>query len=154
MMKLKYIFPIMAASLFCFPAAAKPSLNDIQGCQAVLDFVDARVGAVSKYDEKDVKIIQSALRDYNKFLQDEHIAPGLLAFTGGDENKAKAFQTQIDAYKLTIVQGLEQRHPQPRIFTDQAVTINGCYSKAPMSADKTPVMKEALETMVKLAKQG
>ena len=144
----------MLALVMGFTAEAKPSINDVQGCQAVLDFVDTRLATVKKYDEADVKIARNALSAYNTFLQSEHIEPGLLAFTGGDKAKAEGFQTQIDAYKSGLVQAMDKRYAEPRIYTDQAVAIDGCYSKAPMDDASTPMMKEALETLVKLARQS
>jgi len=135
-------------------AFAKPSVNDVQQCQAVIDFTIERVESVKAYDKADVKTVTTGLKQYNAFLQSEHIDPGLLEFTKGDTAAAKDFQKQIDAYKVQIVAAFKARHPQARIFTDQAVAINNCYSKAPMGDDKTDMMKSSLETIIKLAKQG
>lgn len=135
-------------------AHAKPSVNDVQQCQAVIDFTIERVSSVKKYDKVDVDVVVSGLKTYEAFLQSEHVDPGLLVFTNGDKAAAKDFQTQIDTFKGQMVTGLKARHPQAQIFTDQAVAINNCYSAAPMGADKTEMMKTALETIIKLAKQG
>jgi len=148
---------ILSAVLLALPVTAsaqKPSLNIVQQCQAVLDFTSERVGDVKAYDKTDVKTVQKGLNAYNSFLQSEHIKPGLLEFTNGDKKAAKDYQTQIDAFKGQIVTGLKAKHPQPRIFTDQAIAINNCYEQAPMDAGQTPMMKEVLETIIKLAQQG
>ncbi len=135
-------------------AQAKPSVNDIQQCQAVVDFTIERVKSVKKYSKGDVKAIVNPLKTYETFLQSDHVDPGLLVFTKGDKAAAKDLQTQINTYKGQVVAGLKARHPQERIFTDQAIAINNCYTAAPMGADKTEVMKTALETIIKLAQQG
>lgn len=134
--------------------AQKPSVNVVQECQAVLDFTIERVAAVKSYDKADVKLIRGGLTAYNNFLQSDHVTPGLLEFTSGDAKAAKGYQVQIDTYKAQIVKGLKAKHPQNKIFTDQAVAINNCYQLAPMGADKTEKMKTLLETIIKLAQQG
>lgn len=135
-------------------AHAKMSVNKAQECQAVLDFTIERAESVKKYDKGDVKTVTKGLRAYNAFLQTQHVTPGLLEFTKGDKPAAADYQKQIDAYKLKIVQGLKAKHPQERIFTDQAVAINNCYSSAPMGDDKLQMMTDAVQGLVALAKQG
>jgi len=120
----------------------------------MLDFTIERVESVKKYNKVDVKIVTKGLRAYNAFLQTEHVTPGLLAFTNGDKTAATDYQKQIDAYKAKIVQGLKAKHPQERIFTDQAVTINNCYTAAPMGDGKLQMMTDAVQGIVALAKQG
>lgn len=155
MRQLKPILMATALGIFAASSAlAKPSVNDVQQCQAVLDFTVERINSVKKYTKADQKTVTSALNTYNAFLQSEHVDPGLLEFTKGDKAAAKEYQTQIDAYKKTLISALKSRHPQAQIFTDQAVAINNCYTAAPMGDDKTPMMKTALETIIKLAKQG
>lgn len=145
---------VIGASFFSVNAFAKPSVNEVQTCQAQLDFVDAKLVSIKKYDAADVKTVRSGLKTYNAFLQSKHINPGLLEFTGGDKAKADDFQTQIDAYKKTVVAALDKRYPQPRVFADHAVAIDGCYTKAPMDAAGTAMMTEALQTLLALAQQG
>lgn len=135
-------------------AYAKMSMNDAQGCQAVLDFTIERLEFVEKYNKADVKMVTTALREYENFLQTNHVTPGLAEFTKGDTAAAKEFQPQIDAYKGKVVQGLKVRHPQERIFTDQAVAISNCYTAAPMDAAKLEYMTTAVKMIVTFAKQG
>lgn len=148
---------ILSAVLLALPVTAsaqKPSLNVVQECQAVLDFTYARVGQVKRYDKKDVKTVQKGVKAYNDFLQSEHITPGLLGLTGGDKKAAKGYQNQIGTYKAQVVLALSNKHMHNRIFTDQAIAIDNCYSKVPMDEKHMPMMKETLETIVKLARQG
>lgn len=130
------------------------SVNKVQECQALLDFTIERVEAVQKYGKADVKTVTTGLRAYEAFLQDTHVAPGLLEFTQGDKSAAAEYQKQIDAYKAQLVSGLKAKHPQDRIFTDQAVAINTCYTAAPMGDDKLQMMTDSVQGIVALAKQG
>ncbi|MEP4052784.1 MAG: hypothetical protein ABJN22_11115 [Litorimonas sp.] len=145
------ILLVTASSL---TAEAKMSVNQAQECQAVLDFTIERVESVSKYNKADVETVTKGLRAYEAFLQSEHVTPGLLVFTKGDQKAAADYQIQIDAYKAQIVNGLKTKHPQDRVFTDQAVTINNCYTAAPMSDDKLRMMTDAVQGIVALAQQG
>jgi len=113
-----------------------------------------QVSLIKKYDTTDVKTVTKGLRAYNAFLQTQHVTPGLLEFTKGDKAAAADYQKQIDAYKAKIVQGLKAKHPQERIFTDQAVAINNCYTSAPMGDDKLQMMTDAVQSLVALSKQG
>lgn len=144
---------ICVAVAVATPALAKPSINDVQGCQAVVDFTIERIGDVEKYNKTAVKSAQTTLRAYNDFLQSEHITPGLQAYAGGDTAQVKSLQTQIDAYKTNLVEAFKARHPQPRIFMDQLVAIDGCYTKAPMDAAGTEKMKAALMAVMAMAQQ-
>ena len=135
-------------------AQAKMSVNQAQTCQAILDFTIERVESVSKYDKASVKTVTTGLRAYESFLQTEHVTPGLLEFTKGDQKAAADYQTQIDTYKGQLVAGLKAKHPQDRIFTDQAVSIDGCYTSAPMGDDKLQMMTDAVQGIVSLAQQG
>lgn len=134
-------------------AHAKMSVNQAQECQAVLDFTIERIESVGKYDKSDVETVTKGLRAYETFLQSDHITPGLLVFTKGDKKAAANYQIQIDAYKRQIVNGLKAKHPQTRIFTDQAVAINNCYTSAPMGDDKLQMMTESVQGIVALAQQ-
>lgn len=142
------------ASMASVTAQAKMSINDAQQCQAVLDFTIERLDSVEKYDADDVKMVTTALRGYEAFLQTDYVSPGLSAFTKGDAAAAKDFQTQIDAYKAKVVQSLKQKHPQARIFSDQAVAISNCYTAAPMDETKLAGMTAAVRMIVTLAQQG
>jgi len=134
---------------------AKPSINDMQGCQAVIDFVDAKLDAVGdKYDASDVKIVRTGLDAYNAYIQSEIVTPGLLEFNSGDKGKADAMQAQVDAYKTTVTNAYSAKYPQNRLFTDHAVAINECAKKAVPAGGDLEALKAALTKMVELAKKG
>ena len=126
---MKLIFPFFLASLSIaagpMAAQAKISVNDAQACQAVLDFTIERVESVVKYDKADVAVVTKGLRAYEAFLQSNHVTPGLLEITNGDQ-----------------------------IFTDQAVSINNCYTNAPMGEESLQMMTDAVQGIVELARQG
>ena len=155
---MKLIFPLFLASLIVavapMAAQANMSVNDAQACQAVLDFTIERVESVGKYDKADVAVVTKGLRTYEAFLQSDHVAPGLLEITNGDHKAADNFQTQIDDYKAQLVEALKAKHPQDRIFTDQAISINNCYTNAPMGEESLQMMTDAVQGIVELARQG
>jgi len=128
-------------------------INDMQSCQALINFVDNKLDSVpSNYDKGDVKKVRTGLESYNQYIQREIVSPGLLQFNNGDKAKANQMQKQIDTYKKTLVKQLEARYPQNRLFTDQAIAVNNCAKKAVPSGQELEELKEALNLMVKLAK--
>lgn len=128
-------------------------INDMQSCQALIDFVDNKLDSgPSNYDKGDVKKVRTGLESYNQYIQREIVSPGLLQFNNGDKAKANQMQKQIDTYKKTLVKQFEARYPQNRLFTDQAIAVNNCAKKAVPSGQELEELKEALNLMVKLAK--
>jgi hypothetical protein len=128
-------------------------INDMQSCQALIDFVDNKLDSgPSNYNKGDVKKVRTGLESYNQYIQREIVSPGLLQFNNGDTTKANQMQKQIDTYKKTLVKQLEARYPQNRLFTDQAIAVNNCAKKAVPSGQELEELKEALNLMVKLAK--
>ncbi|WP_409432762.1 hypothetical protein ACJ3XI_11220 [Litorimonas sp. RW-G-Af-16] len=147
----------MTAATISLPmtASAKPSVNDMSGCVATLDYVTAKLQSLpkSKYDKADRAALLDALTQYRAFIQDEHITPGLLEFNGGDQAKADAMQQQVTDYQNQVVASHDAKFKGERLYTDHAVMIDGCYTKAPMAASQTPMMSAALQSMVKMAQQ-
>jgi len=134
-------------------AMSAPSINDMQGCQGILDFVDKKLNtAPAKYPATDVQNIRKGLKGYNQYIQKDIVSPGLLTFTGGDKTKAIDLQKQIDAYKKTIVDSMMKRFPQNRLFSDHAISINNCAQQAVPSGQALEDLKVALHTIIKLAK--
>lgn len=141
------------ASPVTIVANAAPSINDMQGCQALLEFLDDKLSsAPSKYTSANVKTVRKGLSIYNAYIQKEIVTPGLIKFNGGDKSKAKAMQVQVDAYKKTVVQSYEARFPQNRLFMDHAIAVNGCAKQAVPAGNDLQALKDALNTMVELAK--
>ena len=151
-MKIKSLMLVTILFALSQPALANRLVNDIQGCQGYMDFIDEKLAkAPAKYPEADVKNVIKGLDAYDVYIQNQIVTPGLLKFTGGDKAKADALQKQVDDYKKTLVKNLHKRYPQPRLFMDHAVSINDCAKKAVPSGQALEDLKLALNTIVKLS---
>lgn len=150
-MKCKHI--IIAALLCAAPQLSSAALiNDMQSCQGLLDFIDQKLdNAPDKYETADVTTVRKGLAQYNDYIQSEIVTPGLLSFNGGDAKKAEQMQGQVDAYKVTLVNGYQARYPQNRLFSDHAISVNNCAQKAVPAGEALENLKAALNTMLKLA---
>jgi len=128
-------------------------INEMQGCQGLLDFLDAKLDTVpANYAPADVMAVREGLEGYNQYIQQEIVSPGLLSFNGGDQSKADVMQTQVDAYKATLVSRLDARYTDNRLYTDHAIAVNNCAKQAVPSGAALEALKTALQTMVKLSK--
>lgn len=146
-------FALSASLLFPTTLLAAPSINEMQGCQAVLDFVSSKLdSAPANYAKADIEVIRKGLAGYNLYIQDEIITPGLLSYNKGDSAKAGLMQQQVNAYKQSLVVGLNSRYQNNRLYTDHAVAINECAKKAVPSGQALQNLKSALNTIVELAK--
>lgn len=149
------LMAITVCGALSFPVFAGPSVNDMQTCQALLEFLDKKLdNAPNNYTPAEVQTVRSGLNGYHQYIQKEIVTPGLLAFTGGNSGKAEQMQQQVDAYKAQLVGSLNKRYPQPRLLTDHAVAVNECAKKAVPSGQRLEALKTALETMVGLAKRS
>lgn len=136
-------------------ALAAPSINNMQTCQGVIDFVEYKLdSAPDKYPQEDLNAVRLGLGGYDNFIQQEIVTPGLLKFNGGDAAKAKAMQKQVDEYKATIVGGLKKQYKDTRFYTDFAVAINDCAKQSVPAGQALENLKVAINTLVKLAKMG
>lgn len=158
---MKTVGAISALLIFGFSATygpalqATPSVNDMQGCQALLEFVDYKMDtAPKKYAKADVKTVKTGLAVYNDYIQSDIVTPGLLAYTGGDSAKAGELQSQVDNYKKTVIAQYKRRYPQDRVFMDHAVSINNCAKQAVPSGAELEALKSSLETLVRLAQMN
>lgn len=152
-MKILNLSILITAFLAAPIAAAKPSINDMQGCQAAMDFLDYKMkNAPKKYPKADVKAVREGLTAYSDYLQDTVITPGLLEYNGGDKKKAKTMQGQVDAYKASVTASYKKRYPQDRVFMDHAVIIDGCAQKAMPQGALLETLKAAVESLAKLAR--
>lgn len=134
-------------------ALAAPSINDMQGCQALLNFVDGKLDpAPAKYNAADVKIVRTGFAAYDAYIQKEIVTPGLLKFNGGDQAKADAMQVQVDTYKAAVVNSYNKQYPQDRLFMDHAIAVNNCAKQAVPAGSDLQALKDALNKMVVLAK--
>ncbi|WP_157833181.1 hypothetical protein [Oceanospirillum maris] len=144
---------ILALLFIGSPLSMAASLvNDMQPCQAWIDFVDGKLtSSPSQYDKGDIEKIRQGLQVYNQFIQQEIITPELLKASGGNESQAGDYQKQVNAYKHSLVNALENRYPQKRLFTDYAAAIDACAQKAAPSDQELEQLKIAANLMLKLA---
>lgn len=131
-------------------AQQKPSINDMQGCQAIISHVLKKAEALA--DQTAAETITTGLSGYDTFIQTQVIDPGLLEFTGGDQAKADAFQEQIDAYKAGLVSKLDQKFAQPGMFTDYLTSLQKCASQAVPEGAGGEALKAAAEVILEQAK--
>ena len=146
---------LVSAALLFTPlvSVASPSVNDMQQCQGLLDFLDHRLASTpAEYSVSDVVKVRKGLASYNEYIQWEIVSPGLLAFSGGNRTKAQELQNQVDAFKESIVQAYQTRYSGSHLYTDHAVAVNNCAKKAVPSGPALEELKQAVETMVKLAR--
>ena len=149
MLKKLFILIVIGSSSSILSASL---INDMQGCQAVLKFVDMKLADAPKsYAPEDVKLVRKGLKTYDTYIQKEIVTPGLLQFNGGDKAKARTMQDQVDTYKSQLVAGFEKRYPQAGLKTDHAISVNECAKKAVPEGADLEALKKAVETMVKLA---
>lgn len=129
-------------------SVAAPSVNDMQTCQGLLDFLDGKLAETTQYDASEVAKIRQGLKGYNDYIQTDIVTPGLRQY--GD---VASLQAQVDQYKATIVNAYKGRYTDKRIYADHAVAVNNCAKKAVPSGAKLEQLKQALELMLKLSKQ-
>ena len=151
-MKKNIVLILTFLAVMIQPSFAAGLINDMQSCQGLINFINKKLdSAPSKYNNDDVYKVREGLTGYNQYIQREIVSPGLLQATGGDESKANEYQKKVDAYKESLVAQLDVRYPQNRLFSDHAVAINNCAQKAVPSGKELENLKEALNTMLKLA---
>lgn len=151
---MKYIISAVVLALFSTASFGKGSINDMQGCQAVIDFVEAKLDPKpAQYTDKEVATVLKGLKAYDNYIQTEIVGPGLLQFNGGDQAKADAMQKQVDAYKAQVKAAYDKRYPQHKLFTDHAVAINECAKKDVPKGDDLEALKASLQMMVTLARK-
>ena len=150
-MTIKSLLFILITAL-SFSTLSANLINDMQGCQALIEHVDSLLDDAPKtYPKSDVKNVRKGLAVYNDYIQDEIVTPGLLKFNAGDKDKAKDMQDQVDAYKATVVNAYDGKY-KGKLYTDHAIAINECAKKAVPAGDSLEALKIALTTMLALAK--
>ncbi|MFD2205446.1 hypothetical protein [Kiloniella antarctica] len=154
---MKYKVTLAFASLMVLtqPTVAEPSINNMQGCQALLDFVDTKLeNAPASYGSSEIATVRQGLSNYNAFIQKEIITPGLIKFSNGDQGKADALQEQVDVYKSTLVKSYSEKYPQNRLFMDHVVALNNCTKQAVPTGADLQSLKDAMQAMIALTKQS
>lgn len=140
-------------TLFSFQtSAAQPSINEMQTCQGLLNFVSLKLENLpSTYEEDDLAIIEKGLSAYDKYIQNVFVSPGLLKFSGGNKSKASTLQKQVDTYKNSIVKSYQNQYPYNKLSMDFAQFINKCTKKAMPKGNDLAILKASLFKMVELA---
>lgn len=139
---------ILISSLY-----AKPSINDMQSCQGVIDFINQKIDfASSKYSKKDVEIVHKGLNQYSDYLQSEVVTPGLLKHNGGDIKKSNDMQKEINKYRGLIVKELNGKYPTKRLYMDHIVMVNNCVKMVAPAGTTLNNLKTAFNTMIQLSK--
>jgi hypothetical protein len=150
-----FILTLFIMTLSSGAVLGAASINDMQGCQAYLDFVDTKLDDLNDTYSADVlSTIRSGLGNYNQHIQRTIITPGLLEFTGNDVQKANETQLQIDAYKRHVTESLKHKYQDDKLLSDYAVVLNDCAKKAMPEGKVQQELKTALELIVSLVKQG
>ena len=92
---MKKIIIVGLLLIFSKSPMAAGLINDMQSCQALINFVDNKLDSVpSNYDKGDVKKVRTGLESYNQYIQREIVSPGLLQFNNGDKAKANQMQSK------------------------------------------------------------
>lgn len=104
-------------------------LNDMQSCQALLQYIEQEVERSDDYSGAKQEGVIKGLKGYNQFLQNEVITPGLIKFYQGDKSKAAETQLQVNDYKNNLVAQLQKRFKSQGIVMDNLVELNNCTKK-------------------------
>ncbi|MCA6128703.1 hypothetical protein [Thalassolituus oleivorans] len=153
-MTLVKLLSIIVLSTVAKLAVAAPLVNEMQGCQGILDFVNVKVSQASDlYSKNDISAIKKGLDAYNSYIQNEIITPSIAATVANDKNKAASLQKQINDYRATLVTQLSQRYPQKPLVTDYVVLINECTKKAAPAGEPLEALKVSFQLIVQLANQ-
>lgn len=141
------LFTVGLCSLPTFAAARL--LNDMQGCQSVLDFVVEKIDAKPPHaTAEELAAMKSALVDYRQAIQRQVVEPGLMAAASGDEAQAQEWQEKVDEYLAARVANYHKRFPQPKLFGDFALLINDCAQKwLPKGVDVDPLRNALMSIM-------
>ncbi len=147
---------IFAINLLCSPAllAANASINELNSCVALVDFVDAKLdNFASHHAVEDMAVVHSGLSAYKDFLQNDVITPKLLSMYGGNEAQAKLMQKLFDRQRATFFKHLSERYTEKKLFTEYAAAINDCTANTRIRPDVAKPLHTALDKMIVMARQ-
>lgn len=132
---------------------ASPSINDMQGCQAVIDFVEQKMADThSVYRSEDIDIVLKGVQAYNNYIQNDIVTPGLLKYAEGNTAKAEGLQQQVDIYKKGLVANLDKKFTGNRIYSDVAISLNNCAKMSVPSGSALEDLKASLLKIIELSK--
>jgi hypothetical protein len=143
-------------SLLFSPAmfAATPSINELNSCLALVEFVDIKLDNFAEhYEADDMAAVHSGLSAYKNYLQNDVITPKLLSMYGGNESQAKLMQTLFDRQKATFFKHLSERYSEKKLFTEYAAAINDCTANTRIKPEVAKSLNTALDKMIVMARQ-
>lgn len=143
-------------SLLCSPAmfAASPSINELNSCLALVEFVDNKLDNFAEHHTADdMATVHSGLSAYKNYLQNDVIKPKLLSMYGGNESQAKLMQRLFDRQKATFFKHLSERYSERKLFTEYAAAINDCTANTRIRPEVAKPLNTALDRMIVMARQ-
>jgi len=143
-------------SFICSPVAvaAGPSINEMNSCLALVEFVDTKLDKFAdQYAANDIAQVHKGLSDYSDFLKHDVITPKLLSMYGGNATQAKLMQRLFDKQKATFFRHLNERYTEKKLFTEYAAAINDCSAKTRLKVEVAKSLRTALDKMITLARQ-
>ena len=133
--------------------AANPSINEVNSCLALVDFVDIKLDEFAgQYNAEDIVLVHKGLSAYSDFLQNDVITPKLLSMYGGNDVQAKLMQNLFDRQKKSFFRHLNERYTKKKLFKDYAAAIKDCSGKTRISVDVAEALKAALDNMATLVR--
>lgn len=150
--KLQKILLLATFSTPCFTSPANTLLNDMQGCQALLSFVEQKLTDSTAYNQQEVDTVIGGLQAYNDYIQQTVVGPGLLQFSQNDPAKAAALQQQVDSYKSQLMQQLQAKYAARGIVMDNVIALNNCSVKSMPEGQVLEQLKQALMLLVGFSK--
>ena len=151
----KYL--VFMVGLLCslsFVWAANPSINKLNTCVALVEFVDSKLDDYADhYSSEDMAVVHRGLSAYRSFLQDDVVTPKLLSMYGGNAVQAKLMQTLFDRQKKTFASHLNERYTEKKLFTDYAAAINDCTAYTRIKPEVVKSLNTALDRMILMGRQ-
>jgi len=141
--------------LLCSPlsAANKVSINELNSCRALVDFVDLKLDEFAgHYTKEDIALVHKGLSAYSKFLQNDVITPMLLNMYGGNVDQVQLMQNLFDRQKVIFFRHLNERYSERKLFTEYAAAINDCTAYSRIKVDVAKALNTALEKMIVMAR--
>lgn len=147
---------MLVLSLFLSPElfSANPSINELNSCLALVDFVDTTLDNFSDhYTVDDMAIVHGGLSAYKNHLKNDVITPKLLSMYGGNEMQAKLMQKLFDRQRATFFEHLSERYSEKKLFTEYAAAINDCTANTRIRPEVAKPLNTALDKMIIMARQ-
>jgi hypothetical protein len=141
----------------CSPvlAAGNASINELNSCRALVDFVDIKLDEFAvHYAAEDIALVHQGLSAYSEFLQHDVITPKLLNMYGGNVDQAKLMQKLFERQKVTFFRHLNERYSEKKLFTEYAAAINNCTANTRIKPEVAKALNTSLNVMIKLARQN